>query len=221
MSIMTSRQAAELDHAFERNGWTSGDVKKISQGDMLTRLLPLIRGSAVISEQPRPWREQDGIIYLTVTSDGTTGPQWIERLEKNSFRLGDYAKSMLRSSEFKPTSGVTTEIAVLKGILFEDKNRITKLIRSEAERRNLTKPNAEVACLIREKFSDKEIEAMDLSWIVAMHEPIKDSGGDPCLLDADRDASGSWLHANLDEPGDKWRRGGGFAFVVSHVSAED
>jgi hypothetical protein len=37
-AIMTSRQAAELDHAFERNGWTSGMVKGLSQGDSLTRV---------------------------------------------------------------------------------------------------------------------------------------------------------------------------------------
>ena len=31
--IMSARQAAELDHALERNGWTPAEVKKLSQGD--------------------------------------------------------------------------------------------------------------------------------------------------------------------------------------------
>jgi len=37
---MSSRQAAELDYAFERNGWTASDVKKLSAGDTLAQLLP-------------------------------------------------------------------------------------------------------------------------------------------------------------------------------------
>lgn len=161
------------------------------------------------------WREEDGVIYFSVTSDGTTGPQWIDRFEDKGFRLNDYAKSVFRSPDFKPTSGVTTEVAILKGLLFEDNDRITKKIRAAADQRQLSKPNAELACLIREKFTDKEIEAMGLWYIVAMHEPINDSGGGPDLLGASRSDVGRWLRAYYDGPDSGWGRGSGFAFVVS------
>ena len=46
MAIMTSRQAAEFDHALERNGWTAEDVKKVSGGDLLARLLLVVRDLA-------------------------------------------------------------------------------------------------------------------------------------------------------------------------------
>ena len=167
------------------------------------------------------WREQDGVIYFSVTSDGKTGEEWIKHLEDKGFRIGDYAKSMLRSKDFKPTKGVTYEIAVLKGTLFEDNDRITSKIRAEADKRKLTKPNAEVACLIREMFSDKELEAMGLWWIVAMHEPIKDSDGDPRLLLADRSDDGRRLFACYGSPGHGWSRGNGFAFVVSQVGPQN
>ena len=128
------------------------------------------------------WREEGGVIYFSVTSDGITGEEWINRLEDKGFRVSDYAKVLLRSPDFKPTSGVTTEVAVLKGMmLFGGNDRTTKKIRAEADNRKLTKPNAELACLIREKFTDKEIEGMGLWWIVVM-DPIKDSGGVPLLL---------------------------------------
>ena len=39
---------------------------------------------------------------------------------------------------------------------------------------------------------------MGLWYIVAMHEPINDSGGDPFLLDAHRYGGGRWLHAYRD-----------------------
>jgi hypothetical protein len=166
------------------------------------------------------WIETDGVIYLTITSDGTTGPQWIDRLEGKGFRLSDYAKSVLRSPDFKPTSGVTTEIAILKGALFEDDDRITKKIRAEASRRKLTKLNAEAACLIRENFSDEEIKAMGLIWIVAMHEPIKDSDGDLDLLGAYRVDGSRWLGACYGYPDGRWARESGFAFTVSQVNAK-
>ena len=169
---------------------------------------------ATVSEPTRSWREKNGIIYFSVTSDGTTSEDWIKRLEGNGFRVGDYAKQVLRSPDFKPTNGVTTEVAILKGMLFEDNDRITKKIRAEADKRKLSKPNAELACLIREKFTDKEIEAMGLWYIVAMHEPINDSDGVPSLLSADRRDDGRWLGAYYGRPDGRWVRGLGFAFAV-------
>ncbi len=175
-------------------------------------------GELQISVIKSKWTEKDGVIRFSVTSDGTTGEEWISRLESKSFHVSHYAKTVLNSKSFKPTSGITYEVAVLKGEIFSDNNRITKNIRKEAKNRKLSTPNAEVACLIREKISDKELEAMGLSWIVAMHEPIKDSVGDPRLFSASRYDGGSWLYADYDDPGSRWDRGGGFAFVVSQVS---
>ena len=177
-------------------------------------------GEWVVSKPTRSWREENGVIYFSVTSDGTTGDGWIQRLEGNGLRVGDYAKQVLRSSDFRPTKGVTTEIAVLKGMLFEDSDRITRKIRAEADERKLSKPNAEVACLIREQFTDKEIEAMGLWYIVAMHESI-DSGGGPRLLGTCRGGDGRWLGAYDVRPDSLWNHAYGFAFVASQVGPQD
>jgi hypothetical protein len=176
-----------------------------------------LRGELTVSEPVRSWREQDGVIYFSVTSNGKGGEEWIKYLEGKKFNIGGYAKSVLRSKDFKPTSGVTTEIAVLKGLLFADDVRLTSNIRAEAERRKLTKPNAEIACLIREKFTDKEIDAMGLWAIVAMHDPIKDSVGDLFLLSADRSDNGFDLDAFGGYSDDRWSREDGFAFFVEQV----
>ena len=206
---------------FASAGLTAGQlnaiVKKLGGHDMALRFL---RDELSVSEPTRSWREEDGVIYFSVTSDGTTGEDWITRLESKGFRVGDYAKQVLRTPSFKPTNGVTTEVAVLRGCLFEDNDRIMKKIRAEADKRKLSKPNAELACLIREKFTDKEIEAMGLWYIVAMHEPINDSGGDPNLLYALRDYDGRWLNAYSEQPLSRWNRDDGFAFAVSQVSSQ-
>ncbi|MBI2628249.1 MAG: hypothetical protein HYW71_02345 [Candidatus Niyogibacteria bacterium] len=210
-----------MNRKFASAGLTAGQlnaiVKKLGGHDMALRFL---RDELSVSEPIRSWREEDGVIYFSVTSDGTTGEDWIKHLEGNGFHVGDYAKQVLRSPDFKPTNGVTTKVAVLKGILFEDNGRITKKIRAEADKRKLSKPNAELACLIREKFTDKEIEAMGLWYIVAMHEPISDSFGDPRLLDANRLDDGRWLNAFNVRPVNRWSRVHGFAFAVSQVSSQ-
>lgn len=162
----------------------------------------------------KKWHEQDDIIYLSVTSDGTTGSQWIERLENKGFRLTEYDKRVLCLSDFEPTNGVTHEVAILKNVLFEDDDLIMKKIRAEADKRKLIAPNAEVACLIRDGFSDEEIEAMGLTWIFIMHDPIGDYGSGN-LLTVGRGADGHRLMAFSGSPDGRGDRDSGFAFAVS------
>ena len=196
-------------------GQLNAIVKKLGGHDMALRFL---RDELSVSEPTRSWREEDGVIYFSVTSDGTTGEDWITRLESKGFRVGDYAKQVLRSPSFVPTNGLTTEVAVLKGMLFKDNDRVTSKIRAEVVKRKLSNPNAELACLIREKFRDEEIEAMGLWYIVAMHEPVNDSDGGPRLLCARRGNDGRWLHASYGRPDYGWGRGYGFAFAVSQAN---
>src|SRR3989338_6852668 len=210
-----------MSNKFASAGLTAGQlnaiVKKLGGHEMALRFL---RDELSISEPTSSWHEEDGVIYFSVTSDGTTGEDWIERLEGKGFHVSNYAKQVLCSPDFKPTNGVTTEVAVLKGMLFEDNGRITKKIRVEADKRKLSKPNAELACLIREDFTDKEIEAMGLWYIVAMHESINDSDGAPFLLNANRYDVGRWLSACSVRPGSRWYRDYGFAFDMSQVSSQ-
>jgi hypothetical protein len=62
---------------------------------------------------------------------------------------------------------------------------------------------------------------MGLWWITAMHEPIKDSGGDSSLLAVSRSGGGQWLNAVYDNPDYRWDREYGFAFVVPQVSSQN
>ncbi len=47
--VMSTRQAAELDYAFERNGWTPAEVKQLSSGGLLADFRKVLLGHAVIS----------------------------------------------------------------------------------------------------------------------------------------------------------------------------
>ncbi len=55
--IMSTRQAAELDHAFERNGWTPAEVKQLSSGGLLAEVRKVVLGTSAIVD-----REQFGHI---------------------------------------------------------------------------------------------------------------------------------------------------------------
>ena len=113
---------------------------------------------------------------------------------------------------------MTTQVTVLKGNQFPDEDRITRKIRAKASTLSLMVPNAEIACLIRERFTDAEIEDMRLWRIIVMHEPIDVSGGGPSLLAARRDGGGRWLGACGDHPDHRWNRDYGFAFASQQVS---
>jgi hypothetical protein len=163
-----------------------------------------------------PWHEEKGIIHFSVTSDGTNGEEWTTRLVGNK---ADYVNPMLRSSSFVPTSGVTYEIAILKGILFENENLCGREIRKEAGRRGLTTPNAEIACLIQEFLMLHVGRAMGLRWVVTMHESIKDASGIPNLLSSYLDDDDTWMlysscdSSSYDDPGVGWGPECGFAFI--------
>lgn len=174
-----------------------------------------------LSSSSPSWREEDGVIYFSVTSDGTTGKDWMRRLADKGFNISIGAKQVLDSSYFYPSKGVTTEVAVLKGMLFEDCDRTKLKIRIEAIRRKFLQPNPEVACLIREKFTDDEVEAMGLEYIVVMHYPIKDYCGDICLMCLDGSSeNGPFLSAYPYMPDEEPQsRDEGFAFAVVEVSS--
>ena len=184
---------------------------EMTPGQLLAALVEKHGGIEAV-ERFLKWRKsEDGLIHFSITSDGTTGDEWANELD-----VSDATKAFLRSKLFKPTTGVTTEIAVLPGELFEDDDRITSNIRVQGINRVCTIPNVEMACLIRRMFSNTEIEAMGLWGIVTMHEPI-DICGIPRLLAARRGVGGRCLDAFYGRPGDQWLRVNGFAFVAPQV----
>lgn len=187
-------------------------VEKLGGHDAALRFL---RDEFVVFEQIRRWREVDGVIYLTVTLDNPTlGDEWISRTEMKGNRAGDCVKSVLRSKKFMPSVAGTYEVAILRGLLVEDSDRTTQNIRAKAKEMNFRTPNADIACLIREQFTDEEIEAMGLSWIVTMHEPIEDAVRDPNFLTVRLNDGGRWLDVCGDYPGNKWGCETGFMFLA-------
>jgi hypothetical protein len=158
---------------------------------------------------------------IKLTTNGFTGKQWIKHFEKKSVNIGTYANQVLLSEDFKPLKkGKKLTIEIIKGEEFSDSQILTSIIRAEAKKRGLKTPSPEVACLIREKLSNQDIKEMGLYWILTMHEPIKDSDGGLRLLNALAYDSEPWLGTYCGNPGSRWSRGDGFAFVAPQVSSK-
>lgn len=157
--------------------------------------------------------EQSTTVF-TVTSDGRTGPDFIQSLPKKDYRVGECATDVMRKPAFVTTSGQIYRLGLIKGRGFSDNERTTENIRAEAVCRGWLTPPAEVAPLLRETVSDEEIERLDLWWLVVMHEPIVDSRGGAGLLNLCRSGGGRWLDAGYGKPDYRWGREDGFVFLL-------
>jgi|GEM_PF-2842041 len=161
------------------------------------------------------WYEKDGVIYLTVLADGTTGEQWVKRLEYKGFRLGSHARNLLLSRDFRISCAGSRKIAVLKGQLFLDEERFGNKIYDKAKLMNLLIPNTDIGCLIREQFTDKELEEMGLRYIVTMHACFGEFENHERFLTPSRLDGGNWLFACPCRQVDRLDHDCGFAFVVA------
>lgn len=160
------------------------------------------------------WRIENSIIYFTVTPNGWTGPGWLAWYEQNGYMLSAEAKFVLVSPEFTQTPAASEiQIAVLTGELFINNERTTGNARAQASLRGLVPTNTDIACLIRKKFSNEEMETMGLNWIVGMHTAIQGPIG-PQLIGALQYNHELRLGSCFDEPSNKWSRRNGFAFAV-------
>jgi len=206
-------------------GQLNAIVKKLGGHEGALRFL---RGETLIAETVKKWRENNDIIYFSVTSDGTTGKEWVKRLTDQRVIVHSKTVNLLNSKKFKPTSGVTTKIAILKGKKWTDEDRFNLKVCTQAIIRNFTLPNLEIACLIRDTLSYQDIAVMGLLQIIVVDNPSTLSANNifdlvhyqklnVCRL---YHVSGSIAEFDVLTVSQdyKWDQSSGFAFIVSQTS---
>lgn len=203
-------------------GQLNAFVKKLADqsgyDDVLEKTL---RGEIEFSVTKKPWSEKNGRIYFELTTLGLTASEWKERLTKNGHKISKWANDILSKPDFDENHryqpGQTLKVVLICGKeIRKDSERLTKNLKAIAVKdfgqSSVSELKGELSLLIREKFSNKDLEEMDLFYIVTLHEPIIDSVGRPVVLGAGRDDGGSWVFTFWDDPG-LWRDGGAFAFL--------
>lgn len=209
---------AKFANAWEAQGGTKADLNTLAESpEMIRQVLGVTRGQRTVPVSTRRRREKeydDAITFKLPPTTGTSGADWIVRTEDKSNRVSDDAKQLLLSEDFQTTVGVVYKVVILRVGLFSDVDRTMCQIRARAKDLNLETPATEMACLIRERISDKALEKMGLWYITVMHEPIRGNDGGLRLLTVSREDDGNLLDSYYAYPDDKWYDNGGFAFCA-------
>ena len=153
----------------------------------------------------------DPYVLQKVKSDGTTGSEWITRLQKAS-NLTHYAANFL--SEITVTMGKIYKPVVIYGWEFEDGKRTTENVRQKAKEWGYQTPPAELAPILRENISDTLIADMGLWSLIIMHDPFVDSIDRPRLFELNR-ADKETLSENIIFSSTYHPRRVGFVFLAS------
>ena len=167
-------------------------------------------------------RNEHGHVLIKVTGVDLSGAEEVGRLEATGCRVGNYAKSCFTSTnpdgynlKHRLVTGQEYTVAIVLGTEVErESDRTTENLRKLGEKHGYQKPLAGIIPRIREAVSDEEMKAMNILYIAALHDPIKDSDGYPSVLGAYRGVGGRFVLAGWDYPGYQWYDGGAFAFLV-------
>jgi hypothetical protein len=87
---MSTGQAHELAMAFGRNGWTNADVKKLTMGGTLARILSVVRGEAEVRfpEITVGGRVYEILSFLTGDEKSVNGNTMVSRAKEMNANLG-------------------------------------------------------------------------------------------------------------------------------------
>jgi hypothetical protein len=161
-------------------------------------------------------------ITFTVTGLGLTGTEWITRLEYNGHELSSWANNIITKPDYDQNhrleAGKEYKVTLVFGKeIKKDKDRSTANLKAIAIRelgeQAVTDLKGELALLIRERFSNLELEAMGVGYIAVLHEPIIDSGGGVDVLNSGRNGNKSLVNADDGgRPSRLWNYIGAFAF---------
>lgn len=183
--------------------------------DFLSGKIELIR------KEPK-WTEKEGRIYFEVTTLGLTVQEWKNRLIKAGHEINDYANDVLSKPDYdkkhRYPAGQTLKVVLIRGKeIQKDSERLTKNLKAIAikdfRETSVSELKGELSLLIREKFSNEELEEMDLFYITVLHQPIIDSNVVPLVLNSLRFDGKSWVSAYSGYPDFNWYGDGAFAFL--------
>lgn len=166
---------------------------------------------------------ENGHLYFTVMGTSLKSKEWQARLKTGGHKLSEYGADVLSKPDYDKNhrleAGKTYKLGLVFGTeIAKDSKRTTANLQAHALREFGPQANeglkGEFALLTREKFSNAELEAMGLWYIMVLHKPIVDSDGDPRVLSSNRH-DGSYVGAFYVSPSDQWDVIGAFASLAS------
>lgn len=157
---------------------------------------------------------EEGIIHLSVTSNGTTGGEWVTYLEEfEGVRVSEYTRRRL--SKMTPTSNKETRVAIIPHTLVGrncDGHFTCSEITDFAKKRQMSYVDVEVSCLVRKYLDDATIQEMGFKWIACNQE----GGSDYNLLYGNRHNHkvGRWMFDRWDNRDYYWCENAGTVYSM-------
>ncbi len=195
------------------------------QGEVWHKHLKQLLKTGLSSSAPAPATfevNEHGHMVFTITGLDLSGVEEIVQLESAEYRVSDYSKQILTSTNddsydanHRLVAGKQYKIVLLPGKhISRDADRSTANLRAEGAKFGYGKPLAGIVPRIREVVSDEKMVELGIWYIVALHESIKDAGDDPHVLGSHRHGDGRRVRAYRGRPDGEWGDGGAFAFFA-------
>lgn len=163
-----------------------------------------------LSLQPIKTEPRDFALWKTVTLGLKKSPKdYRKALEKDGYRIGDYAGQILNKTEVSQTEVEVDLVLVTVGELGFNEDARRDKIYARAMKLGLQVCPAEVGLALRLAYKDQS----QGEWLCIGMEPITDSGGNPNVFGVGRDAGARWLYGNYGHPGSVWTVGIRWVFV--------
>jgi hypothetical protein len=129
----------------------------------------------------KDWRIKNGLIYLSLMSEGLNSHEWVDRLDSKDIYMTDKAIADIMYAGFKPTIYQNFEVVLIPGKLL---NLISDdlAIYKQAREMGFQKATVEVAFMLADYLSSDILKKMGLKDVLIMHEPICDFKGNKKLF---------------------------------------
>lgn len=156
---------------------------------MNTSLAPVLSGHAPIIHPyatagsharqtvtpPGMWNENRGVGYFTLpATKGVQGPEWSDYFDSFGIPMTPRLKKALWSSHFVATKGIQYQIAAVRTSLWPAGGRThANFMHEGLNPNNFSSLKLEAMCLIREHFSDADLQKLGIKWIAGSHQVIE------------------------------------------------
>lgn len=140
-------------------------MTQLGEHDPIKAVNLINTGEVYLSNIKKGWEKTDDTVSFSVISDKTSGPQWLKRLKNKGVYVDDTAKKMLLSKAFKPTDEVVTKVVIFR-VPYAMFGEGSPLSLAEAKGAVEAVNGMELACLIRDKFTNQQFFLMGFSILM-------------------------------------------------------
>lgn len=160
----------------------------------------------------------------TVVGAGHFGFEWEDVFAKeNRFGISSWARQAMADSDydarhrFAPGKKYKARLLFMRDITDASHRRIEEMNKLAAHlcgKKSSVRLKAELAFLLRERFTNHDLRELNITRIIVPHRPLRAYDGEPCWLRVDSFDDKASVGVESAEPGALWDERAAFAYLV-------